>query len=500
MVRERQVWRRFGAGFAAAALGTILLAPALHADDAAPPARAVRLTSVEGHVQVSQGAEMLADPALSNMPLFEGSQVTTLDDGRAEIQFEDGSLARVSPNSSATLNILRGQSGATETEITAVGGLAYFELQGATGASIRVRFADAVVSAAGFTVLRVSLDNPPGDLAVFTGNAHVERGGVMSLDLHGGENVALSSVDASRYNLSESIEPDSWDAWNSDRDQVLQNEYAAQTGAAQNLPDGANPAWADLDANGNWYNVPSQGYVWSPDDAASADWDPYGNGYWMYTPRFGYMWVSGNSWGYLPYQCGLWNYYDSFGWGWAPGMCNPWWGGGGWFGNVGFAPGGYRFPRPPGGPHPVQPHRPTGPGSRSAPYPVVAVSRRLSGVTGTLPARGRDVPVVIAGHSVRPLAHPGSGAPRQAYDRTSPVFASRNQPAAGARPGQPGNVNHPANGHPSMGTGGQHPAPVSHSSGGSSGGSSHAPAPGGGGGGGGSHGGGGGGGGGGSHR
>jgi len=41
------------------------------------------------------------------------------------------------------------------------------------------------VTASGFTVMRINLDNPPGDLAVFSGNAHLERGSALTLDLHG---------------------------------------------------------------------------------------------------------------------------------------------------------------------------------------------------------------------------------------------------------------------------------------------------------------------------
>ena len=182
---------------------------------------------------------------------------------------------------------------------------------------------------------------------MFSGNAHLEGGASPALDLHGGESVALNATDPDNYNLAESIEPDSWDAWNSDRDQELTTASADRTAATNNQPDSNNPAWSDLDANGNWYNVPDQGYVWSPNEAASTPgWDPYGNGYWMNSPSYGYMWISGYPWGYLPYQCGAWNYYNSFGWGWAPAACaSP--GGaawGGWGVNIGYAPPRYRYP------------------------------------------------------------------------------------------------------------------------------------------------------------
>jgi hypothetical protein len=419
---------------AALAVGTAWLAPGrfAHAQDAAAPeASAARLSSVEGQVRIAQGSQLLADPALANTPLFEGTELLSSDDGRAELQFEDGSVVRLSPNSSLTLAALRGQGGTGDEEIVLNGGLAYFELHGEAG-QIQVRFGDSVVTPSGFTVMRVNLDNPPGELAVFSGNAHLERGSALSVDLHGGESVALNAGDPAQYVLNESIEPDSWDAWNSDLDQAQTSAQAASTGAANSLPDKNNPAWSDLDANGNWYNVPDEGPVWSPYEAASADWDPYGNGNWMWTPRFGYIWVSGDSWGYLPYQCGAWNFYGGFGWGWAPGMCSPWWGTGLWVSNIRHWPGGYR---PPMRPHPMPVRgmggRPAIAGFTAAPYAVVAVDRRPPAGTEGVVMRDRNAPVTIAGHVVQPLR---AVSPRPQYDHSASAQAYRSQPASmGAR-------------------------------------------------------------------
>jgi len=461
------------------------------ADDAAPAARAVRLSSVEGKVQLSQGEQLLANPAVENTPLFEGSLLTTGDDGRAEIQFEDGSVVRLSPNSSLTLAVLRGQGSSSDAEVALEAGLAYFELQGAgLAGTISVKFADAAVTSSGVTVLRVNLDNAPGELAVFSGNAHMERGTALSLDLHGGESVALNGSDTSRYNLTESIEPDSWDTWNSDRDESLSAEGAARTGATKSFPDAGNPAWSDLDANGSWYNVPDQGYIWSPTDAASAGFDPYGNGNWMWTPGYGYIWVSGYTWGYTPFQCGTWNYYDAFGWGWAPGMdgCRPWWGGGGYGVNVGVFPVRYRLPIRPPRPLP----RPPGGGGPHRPFPMVAVNRHGSGEGTTFPARDRTSVVSIGGYTVQAL-HPIS--PRPQYDHSasavSGIHYSNGTAVHGSgassgggvaiRPGTApaaGRTSAPAGGHASSGG-----APAGHvsSGGGGGGGGGHASSGGGGG-------------------
>jgi hypothetical protein len=418
-------------GLAALVLGTLALVSGVRAEDpdASQASRAVRLSNVEGEVHLSQGDQSLADQAVANTPLFEGTTINTGSDGQAEIQFEDGSVARISPQSSLTLALLRGSATSSDrdSELQLNGGLGYFELQGDSDSNrVRVRFGDTVVTAAGFTVVRISLDKGPGEVAVFSGNAHLEVGASAALDLHGGESVALNANDPNNYNVSESIEPDSWDTWNSDRDQALTSASAGRTAATNNEPDNNNPAWSDLDANGNWYNVPDQGYVWSPNEAATPGFDPYGTGYWVSTPVYGYTWVSGYPWGYLPYQCGAWNYYNSFGWGWAPGGCNPWWGGGGGFVvNIGVAPHSYRYPVRP---HPYNP-RPMVAGRRG-PAPIVVVNRHtLAGNTSPAP-RDRSGSVMIAGNIVHPLKPVQPT--REPYNRFAPVGPTHNAPNAPA--------------------------------------------------------------------
>ena len=532
------------AGLAALALGVASLFAVASAQEAqqgtqhgtGQPARAVRLSFVDGQVKLEQGNQVLAAQAVANTPLFEGMQLTTADNGKAEIQFEDGSVVRIAPDSTLTLQVLRGAGTGADAELTVNSGLAYFEFQGGGQAGqMSVHFGASVATTSGFTVLRVAMDTLPGSLAVFSGNVHLQIGpsGAVSTDLHGGENIARNPADPSQYSLAESIEPNSWDAWNSDRDQALTAEAAAQTGAPENLGETQNPAWNDLDASGSWYDVPGQGYVWSPYEAANTDFDPYGNGEWMYTPSYGYVWASGYSWGYAPYQCGAWNFYNGFGWGWAPGMggCRPWWGLGFYGGpNIGFAPIGYRpIPRP------LPPHGPIG----HRPIPVVPVNRHTALGNTSLPARDKNAHVTIAGSTVqalRPLpsrpvyshegftngsnrttpgntgagtrvgppATPGSsftGSRPAGETRTAPSYTPPPRPAPESHSTPAPSYSPPPYSPPrssSSSSGGS-----SHSSGGGGGGggSSHSSGGGGGGGGGGSHssGGGGGGGGGGSH-
>jgi hypothetical protein len=389
-----------------------LLVCGLHAQNSQPQARAERLSYVDGMVRLSQGNQVLADQAVVNTTLFEGTQIAADDNGKAEIQFENGNIVRIAPNSAVTLKVLKQKAVGTETEIVLDNGLGYFELQGTNPANVfRIRFGDCVVTASDTAVLRINMDKAPGEVAVFSGSAHLERAKELALDLRSGESVDFSSAAPTEYNLSESIEPDSWDSWNTDRDQALKTEENSGTTATSGNENN-NLAWGDLNANGIWYNVPGEGNVWSPYDASDSGWDPYGEGNWVWNPGFGYYWVSAYPWGYLPYQCGMWNYYDAFGWGWLPGRggCSTWWGLGYYRMNIGLMPGGYRMPRVPGRPIIGQPGRGRGP------HPVLSVNRFTSGGSGTLPQRSRSTPVVIAGHTVqalRPLA------PRQQYDRST---------------------------------------------------------------------------------
>jgi hypothetical protein len=387
----------FAGSLTVLALGflSLSLPLAAQAPAAGQPARAVRLSYVDGKVQLAQGGQVIADQAAVNTPLFEGTQITTADNGKAEIEFEDGSVARLSPSSSLTLKTLTGEGSGGDAEMELEHGLAYFELQGGEqSGQIRVLFAGSAVTASGFSVIRVDMDNPPGALAVFNGNAHVERDSGGSLDLHGGESAGFNGANPANPDVAEAIQPDSWDAWNSDRDTALNAATSTQTAATSSLggANASNPAWSDLNSSGNWYNVPDQGYVWSPYDAANPGFDPYGNGAWVGTPGYGYTWASAYPWGYMPYQCGAWNYYNTFGWGWAPGMggCSPWWGAGFYGGPVfGILPIGYRPIHRPFPPRRGQPGRPI-PVNRTALMAQATVSSR----TG---------PVVIAGHTVQAL-------------------------------------------------------------------------------------------------
>ena len=429
-----------------------------------PPAqasnvRAVRLSYVEGKVQVFNGADTAFNEALLNMPAVEGLRFVTGDDGRVEIQFEDGSVARITPNSSVTLTELhRNSDGSTVTTIDAASGLTYYELNGRAG-QYNVRFGPNTVTPVDSAVFRINLDGNPVDLAVTHGVVHIGDGQNLSLDVHTNHSVHFDSEDPGEYQQLQSVAADTWDQWNSDRDQALATleENATTARASTGNPDDA--AWNDLDYYGDWYNVPGYGTGWSPAGVGES-WDPFGVGAWGYYTGVGYTWISAYPWGWWPYHCGAWNWFGGYGWMWFPGGCGFGATGVGWYpyAAVWHCPPNYKTPLRPKIPpaHDLPPH-----GRLPHPDPLVAVNRgqfdqQFRSVGGPKPSprtfdyNGNSINAAQPTIRVRTAGPLGEGF-TAATVRTNPeVFVHNNvrlvnpgrsvyhPPAPGFQPGTPG--------------------------------------------------------------
>ncbi|HEY3988514.1 MAG TPA: FecR family protein [Acidobacteriaceae bacterium] len=313
----------------------------------APDATAVvRLSYVQGQVKILQGETTQFDQAQANMPLLAGYALSTGEDGQAEVEFTDGSVARVTPNSQLRLDRLPGADARTETtELTMLSGLGYFELNTANGQQFVVHFNAAEARPVTNSIFRINLDNAP-DLAVFVGTVRASANGAFDQTVEEGGSLHFDADNASNMTTA-SIQGDTWDQWNQDRDNQIAQQAQQQTSARETTGATNEPGWDDLDAYGDWYPVEGYGNVWVP-NSEPAGWDPYGSGYWANYPGWGDTWISGYPWGWLPYHCGAWNYWDSMGWGWVPGQC-----GLGWQPTVAFwnVPRGWRPPprRIPGG-------------------------------------------------------------------------------------------------------------------------------------------------------
>src|SRR3982751_6119353 len=69
-------------------------------------ARIVRLSDVQGSVQIDKNTGLGFEEAFINLPITQGTQLRTGDRGRAEVEFEDGSSMRLTPNTTVQFNKL----------------------------------------------------------------------------------------------------------------------------------------------------------------------------------------------------------------------------------------------------------------------------------------------------------------------------------------------------------------------------------------------------------
>lgn len=290
-------------------------------DEASAPVRAGRLTYFAGAVEVQRADNTGVDEPVLNMPIAEGTRLVCSDYGQAEVEFEDGSLLRVTPRSSVSIDMLGLQGGVAQTGMTVLGGLVYFELRKSPGYSYAVSAGGVAMAPVENAEVRVALGDGPAEFAVLSGTVRVDGG--FTTEVQAGESVRADAKDASRYFLSAQIALESWDSWNGERDRAAADETERRTAARDDFAGVQGYGWSDLDANGTWYDVPGEGQVWQP-YAADEGFDPYGYGGWVWQ-SLGYVWASGYQWGWTPFRCGRWEYFPGFGWGWIPdARCKRW--------------------------------------------------------------------------------------------------------------------------------------------------------------------------------
>ena len=321
------------------------------AQDAA--SNVARVSFVQGSVQLLAGQGTDFQQAVMNMPVLSGSRLQTDGDGQAEVEFGDGSVARLTPNSALQFDHL----GQDRVQVQQLSGLSYYEFNVGDGHPLfSVQFSNLYVQPTANSILRVGLD-AGWEVAVIAGSVNVQGDGIPGVSVAENQSIRSGAENSGApYTVAQGINGDSWDNWNQDRDQAIAQEASQQTPVRD---DSANPQsenWNDLDADGNWYPVEGAGNVWVP-AGVGPGWDPYGSGYWAYYPTFGYTWISAYPWGWLPYHCGAWNYYP-FGWGWAPGGCGRVW-----------SPVIVVRNHPPGWAMPIRPIRPV-PGNGIHPLPI----------------------------------------------------------------------------------------------------------------------------------
>ena len=274
--------------------------------------RIVRLSYIEGGVQISRGPGGAYEKAIVNLPITEGARLKT-SDGRAEVEFEDGSTLRIVADSTVEFPQLSlRDSGAKVSEVKVTSGTAYVNFTGTKNDEFSVDFDNKKIALARAAHLRIILGDEDSSLAVFKGLVQVDSpSGTIEVK----KNQTISfDLDTNQYKVAKDIEETPYDSWN---DQ--QNEYHTRY-AAKSYNSYSPYAYGttDLSYYGNFFNAPGYGMMWQP-YLAGAGWDPFMDGAWAFNPGFGFGWVSAYPWGWTPYHSGAWVFLPGYGWAWQPG-------------------------------------------------------------------------------------------------------------------------------------------------------------------------------------
>src|SRR5271167_3297614 len=303
--------------FALSSMTAILLIAASVGAQAESHVRIVRLSYIDGQVQMEHATQGL-DRAILNTPIVQGTHIVTRNDGLAELEFEDQSALRLAENSEIKFRQLSANdAGVKINEIEVVRGVVFFDVRSKSDDVYR-----AVADGTSFlvrrnTLARISAAQDQLQLAVLRGDLQLE-GQPQLVSVKKNETLTVDPSQPSDYKLTHGTEALPVDAWNKERE-AYSNAYAGTQGYG-----GPRSGYGlqDLNYYGDYFYAAGYGYVWQPYgfDSFMTGWNPYSNGAWMFCPGLGYTWASGCPWGWLPYHYGSWAFLGGgVGWAWVPG-------------------------------------------------------------------------------------------------------------------------------------------------------------------------------------
>lgn len=291
-------------------VGSLFTLPA----GASSQARIVRLSDVHGAVQINRNTGSGFERAFLNLPITQGTELKTLADGRAEVEFEDGSSLRLAPNSTLIFSALSlDDSGTRNSTVDLAAGMAYLNWLGKD--DVNLKFSHETVALDHPAHFRVLYASDSAELAVFKGPVDVSGPeGKLAVDKN--KTATFDPTNDDKSKVTNKIQEAPLDSWDKDATSY-HDEYAKVK--QETIPYGYG--LSDLNYYGNFSMVPGYGMMWQP-FFSGVGWDPFMDGAWGFYPGMGYMFASAYPWGWLPYRYGNWAFIPSMGWMWQPGMWN----------------------------------------------------------------------------------------------------------------------------------------------------------------------------------
>jgi hypothetical protein len=285
---------------------TLLLVPAALL---AGPSRFARLGEFQGPVEVQLTAADPWMPAERNLPLTELAWLRTGTGARVEIEFDDGSVWRLGPDSLGEISdYTRLSTGQRITLLSLDHGTAYYTGQPASKDVTMLVMPGAQMTVLQGSRVRQTAQSGWSQAAVLEGQVRFSSPSA-EMDLREGTTARVEPANTARFFLYPEIAAEPLDRWSEDRDK-------AQAAPASSAYVNAAYGLTDLDSAGEWTATDDLGMVWKP--AVADGWAPYRKGRWRYFDAIGYTWVSDDSWGWLPYHNGRWAREENLGWVWQP--------------------------------------------------------------------------------------------------------------------------------------------------------------------------------------
>lgn len=284
-------------------------------------ARIVRLSLVQGDVRFAPSFrdDPLTDAnagwqaAPLNLPIRQGYVVAT-DNGRAEIEFENGAMMFLGANSVVEFYDLSLNDGSRITRLVLRQGTSTIYVNPANGDYFSVTGGDFTVEATGRTTFRLDNFDDGSTVSIERGRANVLRD-KKTTPLDKGQSLSVHAGNSGEETIGRAVDTDDFDRWVSGRidSVVTATNYSSQYVNSPNYSAG----FADLYTYGSWYPMGGYGYCWQP-FGVGFGWSPFSYGGWYQDPFFGNTFIGSAPWGWLPYHYGGWIFSPVYGWVWAP--------------------------------------------------------------------------------------------------------------------------------------------------------------------------------------
>jgi FecR protein len=272
-------------------------------------ARIIRLSVVTGDVRFAtktHGDPLTDssagwDAAQLNLPIRQGYVLST-DNGRAEVEFENGTLAFLKENTVLEFYDLSLKDGAFITRLVLRQGSASFHVNPLEGDYFSVTGGDFTVEAGSRATFRLDNFDDASTVEAIAGHVNVLHQDDTTR-LEKGQSLTLKAGGEASPNIGRVPELDEFDRWVSGQIDTV----STATSAAMQYT--SSPYYAagfgSLYSYGSWFDCGAYGYGWRP-FGAGYGWSPFTNGQWIWDPSFGWTFASFQPWGWAPYHYGGW--------------------------------------------------------------------------------------------------------------------------------------------------------------------------------------------------